>query len=207
MDFYPDGLPPPDKLITSDFLLRPLRTTDVTLDYEAVMESAAMLRRWGGAGWPAEEFTVEGNLADLALHEQEHQIRVAFTYTMMNLAESECLGCVYVNQLAEMLRLANSNELFREVDDSRQAIVRFWVRQSRLGEDLDWHLLRALLGWFKDQWAFSYVFFRANDRDERQKSLLAKAGLFRRFTLDVPGRLGPFLLYGPIESPGREGIV
>jgi hypothetical protein len=171
------------------------------------MESAVMLRRWGGSSWPAEEFTVEGNLVDLVMHEQEHQSRVAFTYTMMNLAQSECLGCVYVNQLGELFRLASAPEMTPGSDEDQPAIVRFWVRQSRLGDDLDWRFLQALIGWFKEQWAFNHVFFRANDRDERQKRLLAKAGLLRRYTLDIPGRLGPFLAYGPVELPGTEGIV
>ena len=205
MEFYPNGVQAPVKLITSEYLLRPLRTTDVALDYEAVMESAAMLRRWGGASWPADDFTLEGNLADLALHEQEHETRVAFTYTMMTLEESVCLGCVYVNQLGEMFRLAGAPEETPGSDADRRAIVRFWVRETRLGDDLDSRLLQALIGWFKDQWAFSHVFFRANDRDERQKHLLARAGLLRRFTLDIPGRHGLFLFYGPVESPDREG--
>ncbi len=206
MDFYPSGAPAPDRLITSEFLLRPLRTTDVSLDYAAVMESAEILRRWGGSSWPAEDFTMEGNLADLALHEQEHQSRVAFTYTMMNLAESECLGCVYVNPLAEMFRLANATELITQSGDSRQAIVRFWARRSRLSDDLDRRLLQTLIEWFENEWAFDQVYFRANDRDERQKTLMAEAGLLRRFTLDVPGRLGLFLAYGPVEPPEKGGV-
>ena len=131
--------------------------------------------------------------------------RIENLLSMMTLEESVCLGCVYVNQLGEMFRLAGAPEETPGSDADRQAIVRFWVRETRLGDDLDSQLLQALIGWFKDQWAFSHVFFRANDRDERQKHLLARAGLLRRFTLDIPGRHGLFLFYGPVESPDKEG--
>ena len=60
MAFYADGVQPPEKLLTSRFILRPLRTTDVALDYEAVMESRTMLRLAGGGTWPADDFTLEG---------------------------------------------------------------------------------------------------------------------------------------------------
>jgi hypothetical protein len=45
MGFYPQGSQVPTELKTAEFLLRPLRTTDVALDYAAVMDSRAMLHR------------------------------------------------------------------------------------------------------------------------------------------------------------------
>ena len=44
MEFYPASTQLPDERATERLLLRPLRTTDVEQDYEAVMSSAAMLR-------------------------------------------------------------------------------------------------------------------------------------------------------------------
>ena len=38
---------------TDRLLLRPLRTTDVELDYDAVMSSAEQLRMWSDSTWPA----------------------------------------------------------------------------------------------------------------------------------------------------------
>ena len=37
--FYPADAPVPETLRTDEFLLRPLRATDVQLDYEAVISS------------------------------------------------------------------------------------------------------------------------------------------------------------------------
>jgi len=101
--FYPSDEPVPEVLRTDEFLLRPLRATDVQLDYDAVISSRAQLLLSSGGTWPKEGFTLEEELADLERHEREHRERVAFTYTVMNPAETECLGCMY--RLFEQMRL------------------------------------------------------------------------------------------------------
>ena len=90
-------------LRTDEFLLRPLRATDVQLDYDAVISSRAQLLLSSGSTWSREGFTIEENLADLERHEREHRERVAFTYTMMNTEETECVGCLYMNPLERIL--------------------------------------------------------------------------------------------------------
>ena len=204
MDFYPASAQPPRKLVNSEFLLRPLRASDVDLDYDAVMENPEALRLSGGGSWPTDDFTLEANLSDLVIHENEHEDRVAFTYTMMNPSQDRCLGCVYINQLTQTYRLvetAESGEL-----NERQAIVRFWVRQSRVQDDLDWRLLKTLLDWLTDAWSFSDVYMRAHEHDERQNGLLKRAGLKRRLTLELPGCRGHFLVYGPLGESQKEDL-
>src|SRR5579864_4941638 len=127
--FYPRDARIPEALRTDEFLVRPLRATDVTLDYDAVISSRAELLLGSGGTWPREGFTLEENLADLQRHEQEHQERVAFTYTVMNPAETECLGCVYIVPLK---RLVDPDGASNEYLNENTAYVSFWVRQSRL---------------------------------------------------------------------------
>jgi RimJ/RimL family protein N-acetyltransferase len=197
MDFYPAGDNPPDQLITDKFLLRPLRPSDVDLDYDAVMENPARLRLSGGGVWPADDFTREANLADLIVHEQEHEDGVAYTFTMMNLAQSRCLGCVYVNQLAKAHRLTAVAEAAPVKVDDRQAIVRYWVRYSLVGDDLDWYLVTKLIEWLNNDWHFSEVYFRAHARDQRQQELMRRAGLPLAYMLEVPDRQRSFMAFGP----------
>jgi hypothetical protein len=92
--FYPSDGPVPEVLWTDEFLLRPLGATDVQLDYDAVISSRTQLLRSSGGTWPKEGFTLEEDVADLERHEREHRERVAFTYIVMNPAETECLGCL-----------------------------------------------------------------------------------------------------------------
>src|SRR5215831_8205486 len=113
--FYQSDGPVPEALRTNEFLLRPLSATDVHLDYDAVISSRAQLLRSSGGTWPKEEFTLEEDLADLKRHEREHRERVAFTYTVMNPAETECLGCLYMNPLERLLgRGTESGEYLSE---------------------------------------------------------------------------------------------
>ncbi len=83
-------------LNTREFVLRPLLASDAELDYDAVMESREFLREWEQSTWPEDDFTVEANRADLVKAERRHANGDAFTYTVMNLDQTECLGCVYV---------------------------------------------------------------------------------------------------------------
>ncbi len=177
MLFYPQDAPIPAELRTDEFTLRPLRATDVELDYDAVMSSREMLRVWSQSDWPADDFTLQGNLEDLERHEKEHLERQAFTFTVMNPSETECLGCVYINPLERLLKHFKASEAELAALDDYQACVSFWVRQSRLADELDRRLLAALVAWFERDWAFSRVFFSVNEQVERQARLLAEAGL------------------------------
>lgn len=172
--FYPGDAPVPEVLRTDEYLLRPLRATDVQLDYEAVISSRAELLLGSGGSWPREGFTLEEDLTDLERHEQEHRDRVAFTYTIMNPAESECLGCLYIGPPE---RLIGHDGGGGEYLSDSTAFASFWVRQSRLADRLDRRLIQALIPWFKNEWAFSHVLFIAQKIEERQVRLYEEMGL------------------------------
>jgi hypothetical protein len=196
MLFYPEGAPVPEALQTEEFLLRPLRASDVELDYEAVMESRAMLRRWAGGSWPSDDFTLEDNLGDLELHEREHLDREAFTYTVVDPTGTECLGCVYITPLEPLLRAGNASEAELSKVGEYEGVARFWVRETRLTDNLDQRLLDTLEAWFSQEWAFSRVVYRTNENDPRQPQLLVGKGYDLLYTLDIPGRTGRYLIYG-----------
>lgn len=178
--FYQSDAPVPEALRTNEFLLRPLGATDVQLDFEAVISSRAQLLRSSGGTWPREGFTLEENLADLERHEREHRDRVAFTFTVMNSAETECLGCLYMNPLERLLGHEAKSGAYL-IDNT--AYVSFWVRSTRLADDLDRRLLTALILWFLNEWAFSHVLFFAQKSEERQIQLFEEMGLRLLYSL------------------------
>ena len=197
--FYPGNAHVPEALRTDEFLVRPLRATDVTLDYDAVISSRAELLLGSGGAWPREGFTLEQNLADLERHEQEHRDRVAFTYTVMNQAETQCLGCIYIGPLERILgHDGGSGEYLSD----RTAYVSFWVRQSRLADYLDRRLLQALIPWFQNQWAFLHVLFIAQKVEERHIRLFEEMGL--RFLYSLRSR-PPFLDVVPAYLLAQQG--
>ena len=104
--FYPEDEPVSVGLIGQDMVLEPLSTRHVELDYEAVMESKKLLRRWSLSDWPGDDFTIEENANDLIRHENQHFDRDAFTYTVLKPDATECFGCVYINPLSDSTRSA-----------------------------------------------------------------------------------------------------
>ena len=162
--------PVPDGTRTPRLWLRPLRATDVDLDYDAVMSSRERLRRWSQSDWPAEGFTHAENLADLERHEREHLERVAYTFTVLDPQGARCLGCVYLT--------APRTEVEALLPNAANAVnVGFWVRADEPSADLDAHLLATLLEWLTRAWRFDHVAFTVARDDHRQQDLLRSAGL------------------------------
>ena len=178
--FYPASAIVPAALQTDEFLVRPLRATDVELDYDAVITSRAELLLRSEGRWPRKGFTREENLADLVRHEQEHLDRVAFTYTVMDPDETECLGCLYMNPLRRLLQRAG---LSAEHVPDDSASVTFWVRQSRLQDNLDRRLLEALIPWLRTEWSFSLITFLTKKVQMRQIQLFEEMELPLQYTL------------------------
>jgi len=138
------------------------------------MSSRSELLRHSGGSWPREGFTLAENLADLQEHEQEQIDRVAFTYTVMNPTETECLGCVYIRPFELIRSRVGAGD---EQNTFPQTYVTFWVRSSRVADDLDRHLLQTLISWFRTDWAFERIGFLAMNEQKRQQHILQDAGL------------------------------
>jgi RimJ/RimL family protein N-acetyltransferase len=196
MRFYPQDAPVPGELRTDEFLLRPLRATDCELDYDAVMSSADLLLVKSLGRWPRPGFTWDENLKDLQEHEADHLARRAFTFTVMNPDETECLGCAYLNPLRPALEShgASAAQLATVGDD--EAGVHFWARASRLAGGLDARLFAALHGWLAREWAFRRVLFRANDGEARPLGIYEGAGLRPIIRLPVTDVPQTVLFYG-----------
>jgi ribosomal protein S18 acetylase RimI-like enzyme len=165
--FYPPDQPVPGQTRTGRLALRPLSASDVAPDYEAVMASAPMLRKWSRSPWPADDFTIAENLKDLERHEREHGLREAFTFTVLAPEGATCLGCVYLQPLPPPLwPLAAGAE--------RPVQVGFWIRSDAQASGLETHLLEVLETWLDTEWAFDRFLFPATDR---QAALLESAGM------------------------------
>ncbi len=170
--FYPKNAMVPPHLKTEEFLLRPLRATDVELDYKAVMESQDFLLIRTNDRWPRIGFTIEENLKDLEDHEKGFNNREEFTYTIMNHSETRCLGCIYITSFAQKLRSILSKEDFESYDiGDYEAQVSFWMIPDCVKQDMDKRLLQDLIKWIKDDWSFSKVSlsfgFWLTDRDKK----------------------------------------
>lgn len=142
----PDNFLVPEKLETDKFRLRMLTINDVKKDYDAVMTSVDHLQGVFGSDsdWPKKDLTFEQDLIDLGWHQKEFQRRSSFAYTVMNLDESRCLGCMYI---------------FPTDKEGFEAEVYMWVRKSELGNGLDKILFETVEKWIKEKWPFDKVLY------------------------------------------------
>lgn len=116
----------PRELTTERFRLEPLGPKHNDSDYAAWTSSIPHLRQTPGLvgwGWPRDELTLEQNLADLVEHAQDFEERKGFTYTVLDPASGEVIGCVYIYPSG----------------------IRSWVRADRA--ELDKPLYEAVSKW------------------------------------------------------------
>lgn len=195
MGIYPESKVVPGKLQTHEFLIRPLRASDVEADYDALMESREMLRIWDQSEWPADDFTLEDNRADLQDHEEDHAARQSFTFTVMDPADRTCLGCIYLHELKSVLQAHGVGTDALQKVGAMDVYVTFWVRASRLKDGLDQKLLTRLTKWFDESWAFDRVAWGANTADTHQQQLFFNAGLIEKWRLPIGDSQECYLLF------------
>jgi hypothetical protein len=146
--FIPRDFTVPERLETDEFRLRTLTVNDVVKDYDAVMSSVDHCRTiWPGGTWP-DGLTLEQNLIDLGWHQKEFQTRRSFAYTVVDLAESRVLGCVYIEPTRK---------------PGYDAVVYLWARQSELAGGLEGRLHAAVRDWLAASWPFRNVGFPGRD--------------------------------------------
>ncbi len=128
--------------VAEGFHLRPIRGDDVDLDMVAVMGSRERLwTLYGDAwGWPPATMTHEQDREDLERHFVEVQAHQSFNYALFDDAETELLGCVYIDP---------------PPDDSSDAEVSWWVVDSMVGSPLDEALTLFVPRWLRDAWPFA----------------------------------------------------
>jgi hypothetical protein len=129
--------------------LRPLRESDVDMDYPAVMGSRERLwakygEKWG---WPPEDMTYEFDREDLARHEGEIARHEQFVYAVLDEDESELVGCVYVDPPE------------RDSPPGSDATASWWVVDGHAGGELERALDDFVPRWLRDRWGFRAVDF------------------------------------------------
>ena len=140
--FVPSDFEVPLGLEAPQFVLEPLGPDHNERDYEAwtsSMEHIHATPGWGDSGWPR-EMTLDENRGDLERHADDFRKRTGFTYTVLDPARREVIGCVYVYPLP---------------DSEHDARVLSWVRASRA--ELDVPLWRAVSDWLASDWPFRSV--------------------------------------------------
>lgn len=127
--------------------LRPLRASDTAIDYRAVMASRGRLwARYGAAwSWPRASLTEEEDRSDLVRHEYEMAEGSAYFYALLDRAESELLGCVYIDPP------------YGPAPAGAQATVSWWLIDAAVGTALEREVDRFLPRWLARAWGISRI--------------------------------------------------
>ena len=136
------------KIFGEELLLEPLGPEHNEQDYDAwtsSMEHIAATPGYPDGSWPR-EMTSDENRADLQRHADDFRNRTGFTYTVLDPASRDVIGCVYIYPVPT-----------QGVD----ALVESWVRASEA--ELDAPLWRAVSDWVESDWPFEKVEYATRD--------------------------------------------
>jgi RimJ/RimL family protein N-acetyltransferase len=140
--FVPPEFVVPTVLETPQLKLEPLGPRHNEADYAAWSSSTEHIHAtpgWETSNWP-DSRTTDDNLRDLQRHAADFENRVGFTYTVLDPASGEVVGCVYI---------------YPDRSRTCDAHVQSWVRADRA--ELDVPLRRAVGEWLAADWPFERV--------------------------------------------------
>jgi hypothetical protein len=143
-EFVPADFSPPTSLVADQFRLEPLGPQHNEADHAAWTTSIEYIRSTPGftdGSWPPiNGMTLEKNLSDLRRHADDFAQRRGFTFTVLDPADDDVIGCVY---------------LYPSSSDDWDVTVESWVRASK--SDLDQPLADALASWLSSDWPWQRV--------------------------------------------------
>jgi len=96
--------------------------------------------------------TIEQDRSDLEWHEEKHDNREVFAFTVLNTDRSKCLGCFY---------------LYPSDRPEFDAEVYFWVTEMEFNKGLEDKLFAVTKTWLDNKWPFKNVIFPNRDSDGR----------------------------------------
>jgi hypothetical protein len=140
--FVPSGFVVPLAFATDEFRLEPLGPRHNVSDYDAWSSSVEHIHAtpgWETSSWP-DDRSLDGNLRDLQRHADDFEKRTGFTYTVLDPATGDVIGCLYI---------------YPDRLEQSDARVLSWVRASRA--ELDLPLWQAVNGWLAHDWPFESV--------------------------------------------------
>jgi hypothetical protein len=142
--FVPEDFDPPRSLVTDRFRLEPLGPQHNAADHAAWTSSIPHIRATPGyldGSWPPPDgMSLDANLSDLRRHAADFAARRGFTFTVLDPADSDVIGCVY---------------LYPSRSANHDVTVRSWVRAD--SADLDVPLADAVAAWLAAEWPWERV--------------------------------------------------
>jgi len=175
--FFPKNKEVPSELLLEGIKVRQLKRTDNELDYRAVLES----------GFRPEGFPKEENLRQIARHEQDHNKKREFAFTILDKDETVCYGCLFIKPIVPFLKFAFFNDrIFEDLNiKTTSPGFSFWITPKAWKMGLYPKLLHKLGDWFKNEWPFEEWFFLGLRPTADELSEISKLNLKQIFLLQM----------------------
>jgi hypothetical protein len=128
------------------YKLKPLGPHYAKLDYNAYMSSIDHLQKTFtfSTNWPKPGITMAEAIADVEGELAGFKARKKFTYAVLNMRETQELGCVYISPSPKQ---------------GYDAQVRMWVTQFQYDLGFEKTLYLNMSAWLKSRWPFEKVAF------------------------------------------------
>jgi hypothetical protein len=145
-----DFIHPTQVTLPTGHTLRPIRGSDVDLDMPAVMGSQRRLWSIFGAawGWPPPDMTREQDRIDLVRHEEEIARHESFNYALFDAAETELIGCVYIDPAEKA---------------GADAEISWWVRDEYVDTETEAALNEFVPRWIASDWPLAHPRYVGRD--------------------------------------------
>jgi hypothetical protein len=140
---------------TAELFLEPLGEQHNESDLAAWSASIAHIKTTPGMAnreWPPDKpYTLEQNLADMRMHATDFAARTGFTWTVLDPASREVIGCVYMYppETATAVRDTSAPEGLVE--------IKSWVRADKARLDVE--LFRLVSDWLARDWPWPDVYY------------------------------------------------
>lgn len=178
--FFPEHKEVPKELIFENIKIRQLKGTDNELDYQAVIES----------GFRPEGFLKEENLEQISRHERDHNDKKEFAFTIMDVNETICYGCIFIKPLSPFLKFAFFNERVIEqlgITETDPGIS-FWITPRGWEIGLYEKLLKELITWFEKEWTYDNLYFLGMRPSQKEIDEIEKVKEKQVFMFELEGQ-------------------
>ncbi|MGY5859575.1 MAG: hypothetical protein RTU63_09405 [Candidatus Thorarchaeota archaeon] len=174
-EFFPQNKSVPEELVFENIRIRQLRASDNELDYIAVIES----------GFRPEGFPKEENLKQISRHEEDHDRKLEFAFTILDVDETECYGCIFIKPLVPFLKFAFFNDrIFEDLQlEETDPGISFWITPTGWKLNLYEKLLQELPKWFEREWSFESWYLLGMRPSEEEIKSISKFNLEQKYLL------------------------
>lgn len=175
-EFFPHDISVPEELIFDGIKIRQLRASDNELDYKAVIES----------GFRPEGFPKEENLKQISRHERDHDNKIDFAFTILDVKETRCYGCIFIKPIVPFLKFAFFNDrIFEHFDiEENSPGVSFWITPTGWKMNLYESLLEELPRWFVEAWPFETWYLLGMGSTDEEIKAITKLNLKKIFLFE-----------------------